>query len=216
MRLTHIRMRAPHARWSHERDRAFTECHQGFVVGLGEGGRGGSAAVPEGGRAARLRRRVFVVISPLNTARFPVLSEWGVAPDAAAVSSARRLVVEVARVWGVPFSDEALREVELCADEVIANAVEHTGERCTVTLRWSDGRLRVEVADLCSELRDRQDETDPTGGRGLLLVAGLAHGWGWHPSGAGKVVWFEYAADALLPTHGWGAGHDLRPQGQMA
>ncbi|MFJ3217418.1 hypothetical protein ACIPLC_16035 [Kitasatospora sp. NPDC086801] len=44
-----------------------------------------------------------MIVSPLNTARFPVPLEWG-----------------------VPLSVDALGEVELCASEVIANALVHT------------------------------------------------------------------------------------------
>lgn len=63
-----------------------------------------------------------MLISPLNTARFPVPYEWGVEPDPAAVPPARRLVVETARDWSVPFSDDALRDVDLCAGELVADA----------------------------------------------------------------------------------------------
>ncbi|WP_327065583.1 ATP-binding protein [Kitasatospora sp. NBC_01302] len=65
-----------------------------------------------------------------------------------------------------------------------------------VTVRWTGLRLRVEVADSSLHLPDPSATQDMvTGGRGLLLVAGLAHSWGWAPAGAGKVVWFECAAD---------------------
>ncbi|MFD4892440.1 ATP-binding protein [Kitasatospora sp. NPDC058397] len=119
---------------------------------------------------------------------------------------ARRLVVDIVREWGVPLSEGALQEVELCASEVIANALVHTKERCAVTVRWCAGRLRVEVADGCSGLPRRERGDESTGGRGLLLVEALAHAWGWYPAGVGKVVWFEYleAAEAPCPTHGWG------------
>lgn len=136
-----------------------------------------------------------VLMSPLSTARFPVPYEWGVEPDPAAVPAARRLVVKIARSWNVPMSDDALRDVELCAAEVIANATEHTGARCTVTVRWTGERLRVEVADSSLRLPDPEAARDViTGGRGLLLVEGLAHSWGWVPASSGKVVWFECAA----------------------
>ncbi|WP_280720144.1 ATP-binding protein [Kitasatospora sp. MAP5-34] len=125
--------------------------------------------------------------------------EWGVKPDPAAVPPARRLIAEIVRFWNVPFSDDALRDVELCASEVIANAMEHTNARCRVTIRWTGVRLRVEVADSSLQLPDPNAAQDSaTGGRGLLLVAGLAHSWGWQPAGAGKVVWFEVAADQLV------------------
>ncbi|MGV9264366.1 ATP-binding protein [Kitasatospora sp. NPDC003701] len=159
--------------------------------------------------------------SPLGSARFPVPLAWDVPPEAAAVSRARRAVVAILREWGVPLSEEALGEVELCAGEVIANAVEHTGGRCSVGVRWRDGRLRVEVADACALLARSAPEEESTRGRGLLLVEALAGSWGWHRRGAGKVVWFEYAAGVAAdgspsPTHGWGAARDLRQSGRVA
>jgi hypothetical protein len=93
-------------------------------------------------------------------------------------------------------SDEALRDVELCADELLTNAIEHTKAQCRVTVRWTGVRLRIEVADTSLHLPDPETARDTvTGGRGLLLVEGLAHSWGWYPAAVGKVVWFEAAAD---------------------
>ncbi|WBP90125.1 ATP-binding protein [Kitasatospora cathayae] len=132
--------------------------------------------------------------------------------------AARRLVVAILREWGVPLTEDALQEVALCASEVIANALLHTGERCVVSVRWRGGRVRVEVADRCPELPHRERDAESTGGRGLLLVEALAHGWGWHPAGMGKVVWFECLenVEAPCPTHGWGTAHGLRVLREVA
>ncbi|MFI9361913.1 ATP-binding protein [Kitasatospora sp. NPDC053057] len=159
-----------------------------------------------------------MVVSPLSNARFPVPLEWGVPPGADAVPAARRLVVAILREWGVPVSDDALQDVELCASEVIANALLHAGERCVVSVRWRGGRVRVEVADRCSELPLRERDAESTGGRGLLLVEALAHAWGWYPTGSGKTVWFECleSAEAPCPTHGWGTAQDLRVLHEVA
>ncbi|MFF2148392.1 ATP-binding protein [Kitasatospora sp. NPDC058190] len=106
---------------------------------------------------------------------------------------------------------DALRELELCASEVIANALVHTKERCVVTVRGRAGRVRVEVADRGAELPTRERDEESTGGRGLLLLEVLAHVWGWHPAGVGKVVWFEYleTVEGPCPTHGWGTALNL-------
>ncbi|WP_411976732.1 ATP-binding protein [Streptomyces sp. ICN988] len=67
----------------------------------------------------------------------------------------------------------------------------------------SSGRVRVEVTDSRTERTppDPQGlcapEGEDTGGRGLLLVAGLTVRWGWHPrsaGGPGKTVWAECAS----------------------
>ncbi|MFE4396822.1 ATP-binding protein, partial [Kitasatospora sp. NPDC056808] len=144
----------------------------------------------------------------MSNARFPVPLEWEEPPGADAVPAARRLVVAIVREWGVPLSDDALQELELCASEVIANALVHTGERCVVTVCWYGGRVRVEVADRGAELSGRECAEGATSGRGLLLVEALADVWGWHPVETGKVVWFEYpeSREAGGGTRGGGRG----------
>ncbi|MEV7023098.1 ATP-binding protein, partial [Kitasatospora sp. NPDC093558] len=133
-----------------------------------------------------------MILSPLNTASFPVPLEWGVLPGADSVPPARRLVMAILREWGVSLSADALHDIELCASELIANALLHTGSRCTVAIRWGAGRLRIEVTDRLPDLLRPSRCAESTSGRGLLLVEALATAWGWHPIGTGKVVWFEY------------------------
>ncbi|MFF2952936.1 ATP-binding protein [Kitasatospora sp. NPDC057965] len=152
-----------------------------------------------------------MMVSPLSSARFPVPLKWGAPPAADAVPAARWLVTAIVREWGVPLADDAFQDLELCAGEVIANALLHTGERCVVTVLRRAGRLRVEVADRCPALPRRERGAEATGGRGLLLVGALAGAWGWYPAGAGKVVWFEFPEEreAPCPTYGWGTALGL-------
>ncbi|MFJ6770917.1 ATP-binding protein [Kitasatospora sp. NPDC091257] len=160
---------------------------------------------------------VHVVISPLSNARFPVPMEWGEPPGPGAVPGARRLVVAIVREWGVSLSEVALEELELCASEVIANALVHTEDRCVVTVLRRGGRVRVEVADRGVGLPGREcSGEEATNGRGLLLVEALAAAWGWHPTATGKVVWFEYPAtdEAPCPTQGGGTALDLHALSQ--
>ncbi|MFI6156406.1 ATP-binding protein [Kitasatospora sp. NPDC051170] len=156
-----------------------------------------------------------MILSPLANARFPVPLEWGEPPGPGAVPAARRLVVAILREWEVPLSASEFQELALCASEVIANALVHTGERCAVTVRRSAGRVRVEVSDSCPSLPRPERDPEGTSGRGLLLVEALAHAWGWHPAGPGKVVWFEFvtAPERPCPTHGWGTAGGLRGLG---
>ncbi|MEV0192603.1 ATP-binding protein [Kitasatospora purpeofusca] len=151
-----------------------------------------------------------MVVSPLSSARFPVPLEWGVSSGPEAVPAARWLVVAIVRQWGVPLSDDVFHDLELCASEVIANALLHTGDRCLVTVLRRPGRLRVEVADRCPALPRRERGAEETGGRGLLLVEALAVAWGWYPNGYGKVVWFEFPEQHEAPCpHGWGTAPGL-------
>jgi anti-sigma regulatory factor (Ser/Thr protein kinase) len=131
-------------------------------------------------------------------ARFPVPFEWDVEPAEEHVVAARRLIAEIAAFWRLPLSVDAMRDVDLVAGELIANAVRHTKARCRVTLHFADGRLRLEVWDASLRLPEpRRAATEDLDGRGLALVEAFAYAWGWQPSGAGKVVWAEVAADQL-------------------
>ncbi|MFF2077402.1 ATP-binding protein [Kitasatospora sp. NPDC058162] len=132
----------------------------------------------------------------IDTATIPKPRTWDVEPNPAAIRPTRQLVRSIAASWRVPLTDNALRDVELCTAELLANAIEHVEERCRVTVRWTGTRLRVEVADCSPQppVSKPADDMAP-GGRGLLLVGALAHSWGWHPVEAGKVVWFEVARD---------------------
>jgi anti-sigma regulatory factor (Ser/Thr protein kinase) len=137
-----------------------------------------------------------------DRASIPAPQTWEVQPEPAAVGPARHLVVQVARFWSLPLSTDALREVELCASELITNAALYTELPFEVTVRWTGERLRIEVAD--SSLVPPGGDGSPAsghGGRGLLLVAELAHAWGWYPQGAGKVVWFEVGSDQPVNVH---------------
>jgi hypothetical protein len=59
-------------------------------------------------------------------------------------------------------------------------------------LRSSRDRLLLESVDGGHHLpRRRRAADDDEGGRGLQLVAALAHRWGFRPSEDGKVVWVE-------------------------
>ncbi|MFB8203440.1 ATP-binding protein, partial [Kitasatospora purpeofusca] len=150
-------------------------------------------------------------VTPLSWPRHPVPVDGGAPPAPEAVPAARWLVGAIVREWGVPLPDDALRDLELCASEVIANALLHTGDRCAVTVLRRPGRLRVEVTDRCPALPQRERGVEETGGRGLLLVEVLAEAWGWYPQGDGKVVWFELPEqhEAPCPMHGWGTALGL-------
>lgn len=120
---------------------------------------------------------------------------------------ARRLVAVRLDEWGVPYGMEPHESVVLIAAELTANAVRHgrvPGRDFQLALRVimqpSRPIVRVEVSDTRAErLPPRPGELptpapDGDGGRGLLLVEGLAARWDWHPRtpGPGKTVWAEY------------------------
>ncbi|MFC8900319.1 ATP-binding protein [Streptomyces cinereoruber] len=121
---------------------------------------------------------------------------------------ARRLVGVRLDEWGVPYGTETHETVVLVAAELAANAVRHghvPGRDFHLLLRiMEDPRplARIEVSDTRAEHVPPHPgqllDPDPgpelaDGGRGLLLVDGLANRWGWCPRllGPGKTVWAE-------------------------
>jgi anti-sigma regulatory factor (Ser/Thr protein kinase) len=137
----------------------------------------------------------------MNHQQLPAPEEFHVRAGADAVSRARRRITVTARHWNVPLSDSALADVELCASEIIANALTHAGSECWVRTHWTGQFLQVEVTDhslrppVASEV-----SSDDTSGRGLALVEGLSHGWGWVPKELGKTVFFIVADEAVLTS----------------
>ncbi|WP_256104359.1 ATP-binding protein [Streptomyces sp. ODS05-4] len=120
---------------------------------------------------------------------------------------ARRLVGVRLHEWGMPYGSGPHEAVVLITAELTANAVRHghvPGRGFHLALRGTaEPRpvvVRVEVSDTRSERRLPrpgdlpQPDPQSTGGRGLVLVEGLAARWGWHPraDGPGKTVWAEY------------------------
>ncbi|MFE9106207.1 ATP-binding protein [Actinomadura geliboluensis] len=95
---------------------------------------------------------------------------------------------------------EALADVVLCVDELVANACEHTasgtGGQVTVVVSAREDVLRVTVLDQGGAQKQPQVRTDPYAedGRGLFLVDALANSWGSHPSLNGTAVWAEFRA----------------------
>ncbi|MGW8884012.1 ATP-binding protein [Streptomyces sp. NPDC055749] len=104
-------------------------------------------------------------------------------------------------------SHDTLADGELVLSELVTNAlrVPVPGDRLVgvrVVCREKGARLRLEVSDAGPGRPEVQQprETD-TAGRGLMLVAALAHRWGVdeRPAGIGKTVWAELLAPGVAP-----------------
>jgi len=107
--------------------------------------------------------------------------------DATTPRAARRAVADA-------FGDQArCGELLLCVSEVVTNAVLHARSAATMTVRRSADILRVEVRDDDPTPPVRQPHsTTATTGRGLRILDDLTVRWGSRPTGAGKVVWFDF------------------------
>ncbi|MFJ9032763.1 SpoIIE family protein phosphatase [Streptomyces sp. NPDC102274] len=113
---------------------------------------------------------------------------WNVASEPAAVAGIRGLVTRQLEEWGL---DELIMTTELIVSELVTNAIRYgTGPIRLRLMRQS--RLIVEVADANSTSpRLRHARTTDEGGRGLFLVAQLAHRWGTRHTPEGKIIWAE-------------------------
>jgi anti-sigma regulatory factor (Ser/Thr protein kinase) len=111
--------------------------------------------------------------------------------SASAPRKARKAAEATLRRWqaGPP---ERVQSALLVVSELVTNAVRHARTDITMRLRCNDDRIVVEVGDHDSRLpRIANDPADRESGRGLQMVAALAHRWGVRPARAGKVVWVE-------------------------
>jgi hypothetical protein len=108
-------------------------------------------------------------------------------PAPAAAGAARRWSREVlaARV-----GDDTVDAVELVLTELVQNAVFHANTPMTVQLRTGDDDVLVRVADGSAVLPSSGlTDAEAMSGRGLLMVAAVASGWGAEARPGGKVVW---------------------------
>jgi anti-sigma regulatory factor (Ser/Thr protein kinase) len=111
-------------------------------------------------------------------------------------------------------TQDELSDVRLIMSELVTNAVVHGEGPITLRLTVEGELIRGEVVDegggFEREIRERG--SDEVGGRGLLLVASLAHRWGVHEGSSH--IWFEL--DRTRPnstTEAPRLGEDERPPG---
>ncbi|MFD8740189.1 SpoIIE family protein phosphatase [Streptomyces sp. NPDC059618] len=132
---------------------------------------------------------VALLMARLNGIEPEAVAEWSLAPDAAEAGTARAVVREQLRAWGLTsLSDNA----ELMVGELVTNVVRHAHSRRIGVRLVRGDTLLCEVDD--------DDHTLPIllsagpgdeFGRGLRLVSALSRAWGSSRTGAGKTVWFE-------------------------
>lgn len=113
---------------------------------------------------------------------------WDVPVDPAAVADVRARATRQVEAWGL--GDLAMTS-ELIVSELVTNAVRYATPPIRLRLLL-DARLTCEVSDASSTApRLRHARIMDEGGRGLFLVAQLAHRWGVRYTADGKIIWAE-------------------------
>ncbi|AZM63811.1 MULTISPECIES: sodium/proline symporter PutP [unclassified Streptomyces] len=122
------------------------------------------------------------------------VASWDLPSDPAAVGDARAAVVRQLAEWGL---DGFEFTTELIVSELVTNAIRYASGPIGLRLIRDRG-LICEVRDAsATSPRPRHARTTDEGGRGLMIVAQLAHRWGTRHTSTGKVIWTEqpFAAD---------------------
>lgn len=117
--------------------------------------------------------------------------------DPYAARTARGFTTNTLSAWGL---SELLDDAELVIGELVINALRHglssrtavfTGRPVRIILALTEQSLICVVTDPSDEFpKPRDPDSVSEGGRGLQVVAGISHRWGWAPFGSpGKAVW---------------------------
>ena len=110
---------------------------------------------------------------------------------------ARRWIVQHCHDWGC---DELADTAALMLNELVTNVFLHAGTDCLIRAGFEAPILAVTVSDedRTALSADRPPDTAESG-RGLAIIAALAHSWGIHHHGNAKSVWFQLSTDDYRP-----------------
>ncbi|WP_329162630.1 SpoIIE family protein phosphatase [Streptomyces anulatus] len=116
------------------------------------------------------------------------LASWDVPVDPAAVGETRAQVSRRLEAWGL---EDLSMTTELIVSELVTNAIRYGAGPVRLRLLFQSA-LTCEVSDASNTSpRLRHARTTDEGGRGLFLVAQLAHRWGTRYTPQGKIIWAE-------------------------
>ncbi|MEU2157359.1 SpoIIE family protein phosphatase [Streptomyces sp. NPDC019396] len=117
------------------------------------------------------------------------IATWTLPDDPAIVAEARHHATDQLSAWQLP---DATYITELIVSELVTNAIRYGAPPIQLRLIHHDNTLTTEVSDTSSTTPHlRRARTYDEGGRGLLLIAQLAHRWGTRHAPAGKTIWTE-------------------------
>ena len=115
----------------------------------------------------------------------PVISE-DLLPVSGSSRHARDVATETCLRWDLP---DLVAPASLIVTELVANVVDHAHTMMSLQLTLRDRYLNISLRDGATAPPIPPGPAGGSSGRGLLLVAAVAHAWGWLPTDGGKVVW---------------------------
>ncbi|WP_214411818.1 ATP-binding protein [Sphaerisporangium fuscum] len=128
--------------------------------------------------------------------------------DPYAARTARSFTTATLHGWGL---GDLLDDAELVIGELVINALRHglssraavlSSHPVRIILALTDQSLICVVTDPSDERpTPREPDFGAEGGRGLQVVAGISHRWGWAPlRSPGKAVWAGFTLGGSLPV----------------
>ncbi|AKH83980.1 hypothetical protein AA958_19330 [Streptomyces sp. CNQ-509] len=126
----------------------------------------------------------------------PYAFEVGCAPDRSRVRCLRQITAGYLALWDL--TGALADDIVIVVSELVSNAVLHGKGDVFLHVQYAAGELQIEVSDANpapAKLRHAGDDEDS--GRGLLLVADLAHGWG--VTNGGRTTWCRFLVPAGRP-----------------
>ncbi|GGP81314.1 SpoIIE family protein phosphatase [Streptomyces sindenensis] len=142
-------------------------------------------ALPEDTRAAG----AALLLARTGTVSDHLVATWDLADEATTPATARVLVRDRLRGWGL--DEDTVDATELIVSELVTNAVRYGTPPLRLRLLL-DSTLTCEVHDGSTAAPHlRHARTVDEGGRGLFIVSRLASHWGARHGPDGKVLWTE-------------------------
>lgn len=137
----------------------------------------------------RLDDDIALLIARTRALHADQVAVWDLASDPAIVAQARRHATDQLAAWRL---DDAAMIAELIVSELVTNAIRYGRPPVQLRLIHENDILISEVFDSSNTAPHlRRARLFDEGGRGLLLVAQLAHRWGTRHGPSGKTIWAE-------------------------
>ncbi|MFJ3800046.1 SpoIIE family protein phosphatase [Streptomyces sp. NPDC090088] len=131
---------------------------------------------------------IALLVARTRTLDAEHIARWDLSPDPAAVSDLRAAVTQQLTHWNL---DHLAFATELIVSELVTNALRYATPPIHLRL-IRDRALICEIFDCSSTAPHlRRAASTDEGGRGLFLVAQLAHRWGTRYTASGKIIWAE-------------------------